>query len=77
VQPVAQIDQFSGFFTEPLKEGMQVQIDYAPGPGTTVSVGGKTKGTVAGADFMRALFAIWLGDKPVDGSLKDGLLGTS
>jgi hypothetical protein len=56
---------------------MQVQIDYVPGQGTSVSIGGTAKGTIAGADFMRALWGIWLGDKPVDGSLKDGLLGSS
>jgi hypothetical protein len=70
-----QVEQFSGFFTEPLKEGTQVQIDYAPAQGTTVSIGGRAKGTIPGADFMRALFGIWVGDKPIDGDLKKGLLG--
>jgi len=72
-----QVDQFSATFTEPLKEGTQVQLDYVPGQGTSVTIAGKAKGTIAGADFMRALWAIWLGDKPVDGGLKDGLLGSS
>ena len=29
----------------------------------------------AGEDFYRALLRIWLGDKPVDGDLKQGMLG--
>jgi hypothetical protein len=70
-----QVDQFSGFFTQPLPEGSQASFDYVPGTGTTVTIGGQVKGTIPGADFMRALWGIWLGDKPADSSLKDGLLG--
>jgi hypothetical protein len=72
-----QIDQFSGYFTQPLKEGVQVSFDYAPGQGTTVTIGGETKGSIPGPEFMRALFGIWLGASPPNGSLKDGLLGAS
>jgi len=32
-------------------------------------------GTVKGLDFKKALFAIWLGKKPADSGLKDGMLG--
>ena len=34
---------------------------------------GKT--VIAGKDFADALFAIWLGEHPVDDGLKQGLLG--
>jgi hypothetical protein len=30
---------------------------------------------VEGKDFSDALFSVWLGTNPVDGSLKDGMLG--
>jgi hypothetical protein len=70
-----QIDQFSGFFTQPLVAGSQASFDYVPGSGTTVTIGGQVKGTIPGADFMRALWGIWLGDQPADSSLKAGLLG--
>ncbi|HEY8515717.1 MAG TPA: chalcone isomerase family protein [Candidatus Binatia bacterium] len=70
-----QIDQFSGFFTQPLTEGSQVSFDYVPGEGTTVTIGGANKGTIPGADFMKALWGIWLGPEPADASLKEGLLG--
>jgi hypothetical protein len=30
---------------------------------------------IQGEDFYRALMRIWLGDKPVDGDLKQGMLG--
>ncbi|HOU20992.1 MAG: chalcone isomerase family protein [Kiritimatiellae bacterium] len=34
-----------------------------------------TLGTIAGLDLKQALFAIWLGDSPVQASLKKALLG--
>lgn len=36
---------------------------------------GQTEGTVTGADFARALWGIWLGDRPSNRELKKGLLG--
>ena len=75
IQP--QIAQFEGYFTTPIKEGEQYQFDYLPGTGTTVTIAGKTMGTIPGADFMKALFGIWLGPKPPSADLKSGLLGGS
>jgi len=40
-----------------------------------VDVNGAVKGTIAGDDFARALFAIWLGARPPNAELKTGLLG--
>ena len=48
---------------------------YVPDKGVEVSVGGVAKGTIPGADFASALFAIWLGHDPADDDLKKGLLG--
>lgn len=56
-------------------KGDVMAIDYLPGAGTTLRVNGAVRGTVPGADFARALFAIWIGDHPVDGHLKAALLG--
>lgn len=72
-----QVDTFAGYFTEPLKEGMQVTFDYVPGTGTTTTIGGKAKGTIPNPEFMRALWGIWLGKKPPNEALKQGLLGES
>ena len=71
----ARVKTFESYFSEPLDVGDQVALDYLPGTGTSVVVDGKPKGTLEGADFMRALVAIWLGSKPPNQSLKDGLLG--
>lgn len=70
-----QVEQFSAFFTQPLVTGSQASFDYAPGTGTTVTIGGQAKGTIPGADFMRALWGIWLGDDPADAKLKAAMLG--
>jgi len=58
------------------KKGDVILIDFLPESGTVVSVNGAAKGKpIPGEDFYRALLRIWLGDKPVDGDLKKGLLG--
>jgi len=38
---------------------------------------GRRKGVVEGTDFAAAVFAIWLGPKPIDVSLKSQLLTCS
>lgn len=56
--------------------GDVIDFDYVPGSGTTLAVNGIHKGTaIAGADFYNAVLGIFLGDKPVDERLKQGLLG--
>ena len=58
------------------KKGDAILLDFLPESGTGVSVNAAVKGKpIAGEDFYRALLRIWLGDKPVDGDLKKGLLG--
>lgn len=58
------------------KEGDVIVLDFLPEAGTAVSLNGQAKGKpIPGEDFYRAVLRIWLGDKPVDGELKDGMLG--
>lgn len=58
------------------REKHVVTIDFLPDSGTRVSLNGAPRGkSIAGEDFFRALMKIWLGDKPVDRSLKAALLG--
>lgn len=59
---------------EPMKSGEQLVVTYAAG-GTTVSVRGKDKVRIPGLPFGQLVFAMWLGPKPPNGALKDGLLG--
>lgn len=69
------IDAFMSAFNEPFKEGDMFELVYVPGKGVDVFKNGALKTTVAGMDFKKALFGIWLGDKPAQKNLKEGMLG--
>jgi len=58
------------------KKGDVILIDFVPGTGTVLTVNGQPRGKpIAGDDFYRALLRIWLGERPVDGDLRKGMLG--
>jgi len=63
------------FKKEEIKEGDVFEIWYIPAVGVKSYKNGKLQGTIAGLDFKKALFGIWLSDTPVDADLKKGLLG--
>jgi hypothetical protein len=72
----AQIDQFMGLtFKE--KTAVNDYFDFinVPGKGVEVYKNGTLKGTIEGLAFKKALYGIWLGDKPVQADLKDLMLG--
>lgn len=58
-----------------IKKGGVIHLDYLPGAGTQVTVNGEQKITIKGEDFFRAMLRIWIGRKPVDGRLRDAMLG--
>ncbi|CAN5827487.1 chalcone isomerase family protein [soil metagenome] len=59
-----------------LKKGDVLSLDWIPGTGMQSILNGKQIGqTIADAAFYNAVLKIWLGDKPVDSSLKPQLLG--
>lgn len=58
-----------------MKEKDTMVFTYVPGTGTTIEVKGANKGTIAGADFAKALLGIWLGSNPPNEGLKKGMLG--
>lgn len=58
------------------KKGDVILLDFLPESGTVVTLNAAVRGKpIPGEDFYRALLRIWLGDKPVDGDLKKGMLG--
>ncbi len=59
---------------ENVKPGDRYSLTYIPGRGTELALNGVPKVTIEGADFAAAYFAIWLGQKPLDSSLRDQLL---
>lgn len=69
----ARLDQFIAGLTD-LKEGDKLVITYVPGKGINVQSGAKTI-AIEGKDFADAMFAVWLGEYPVDEDLKEGMLG--
>ncbi len=60
-----------------IAKGDTLTFTYAPGKGLEGEVRGQSKGTIAGADFARVFFRIWLGPAPPNPGLKAGLLGQS
>ena len=69
------LEHFSSWFDADLLEGDEIIVTYEPGRGTAVLLRGEERGVIEGADFMRALWSVWLGAKPADGGLKKGMLG--
>jgi hypothetical protein len=73
-----QIMQFGQMFDllPGIKKGDVLHLNWIPGTGTVCELNGKKMGeTIAGIDFYNAVLKIWLGNKPVDSSLKPALLG--
>lgn len=58
-----------------LNKGSVIHLDYLPDVGTRVTVNGQERITIPGEDFFRAMLHIWIGNKPVDGRLRDAMLG--
>ena len=58
-------------------KGSVVYLDYIPEIGTRITVNGQERITIPGEDFFRAMLHIWIGAKPVDGRLRDAMLGGS
>lgn len=69
------IDTFATGFSDEIEKKDLFDIVYIPGTGVQVLKDGNEQVVVEGLPFKKALFAIWLGEKPVQKSLKTGLMG--
>lgn len=58
-----------------LKKGAMVTLSFLPASGTHIHINNEEKLVIKGEDFFRAMLRIWIGDKPVDGRLRDAMLG--
>lgn len=77
VQPIlAEIQKFRQCFAGGIARGDVFDLIYSPSRGVIVLKNGTRKGSVQGLPFKRALFGIWLCDRPADANLKQALLGT-
>ena len=70
----ARLDEFCALWPD-MASGERAVITYLPGTGTRLELNGKEAGVIPGKDFADALFAVWLGTKPADTGLKEGILG--
>ena len=61
--------------TGALKKGTVVTLSYLPATGTHIRINSEEKLVIKGEDFFRAMLRIWIGNKPVDGRLRDAMLG--
>lgn len=70
------IEQFKSYLSDEITQKDVFKLIYSP-VDTSVWIykNDVLKGKVAGFDFKKALFGIWLSDKPADEKLKSQLLG--
>lgn len=69
------IQSFKEFLSDAFEPNDEILLSYSPEKGTILSKNGEVRGSFAGLAFKQALFAIWLGDKPAQNSLKEQMLG--
>lgn len=69
----SRIDQINALY-EDTEPGDRYAITYLPTIGTELARNGRRLGVIEGAGFSSALFSIWLGDQPLDESLRSQLL---
>nr|WP_320117094.1 chalcone isomerase family protein [uncultured Marinifilum sp.] len=75
ITPIAkEIDSFISIFTGKIEKKDVFEFVYCPIDGTLVYKNGELKTSIQGLVFKKALFGIWLCDKPADKNLKEDLL---
>ena len=74
--PIAsKIDKFRSFFMEEIKKNDVFDIVYLPSQGVVAYKNDKELGSIEGMEFKKALFGIWLSNRPADDDLKEAMLG--
>lgn len=69
-----EVDLMGEYFVD-LKPGDRFSLTYIPGVGTEFAHNNEVTGIIKGNDFAKALFSVWLGDKPFDKDLRNKILG--
>ena len=70
-----EIEKFISVFKEKISDNDVYELVYMPGNGVEVFKNSVSKTVIKGLEFKKALFGIWLGDKPAQKSLKEEMLG--
>ena len=63
------------FSSEAIVLGDLFDLVYVADKGTEIYKNGLLKTTIQGKDFKKAVFGIWLGEKPINSGLKKDLVG--
>ena len=64
------LDDLNALYVD-VNEGDRYRLTYQPGVGTSLAYNGEVLGTIPGADFAEAYFAIWLGEQPLNEAFRD------
>ncbi len=76
IAPIStEIEGFLEVFKEQIDIGDIFEFVNIPGVGVVISKNGVKKNTLTGIEFKKALFGIWLCDKPAQKRLKRQMLG--
>ena len=60
-----------------VQPGDRYSLTYVPGKGTELALNEEPLGIIEGAEFASALYAMWLGEKPMNKSFKQQVLGST
>jgi len=66
-------DEWISYFSA-IRSGQDCVISWVPGTGLQTKVAGVDKPPINDPDFAATVFGIWLGDKPVQQDIKQGLV---
>jgi len=69
------IELVNKYYAKEIQKGDVLELAYIKDKGVICMLNEEELGVIPGQDFKFALYKIWLGDEPVKGSLKKGLLG--
>jgi Chalcone isomerase-like len=69
----ARVDQFVSYFPE-VKTGQECVLRWAPGGVLETTMAGQPRPPIADKTFAAAVFAIWLGEKPIQEDIKKDLV---
>jgi hypothetical protein len=67
------VEQFVGYFPE-LKEGQECVMRWAPGGTLEVTMAGEARPPIADKAFAAAVFGLYVGDRPLQEDIKQGLV---
>ncbi|HET8645928.1 MAG TPA: chalcone isomerase family protein [Vicinamibacteria bacterium] len=69
----SRLDAFLGYFPD-TRSGQEYVLRWVPGRGLVTTVAGQEKPAIADKDFAAAVFAVWLGARPIQDDIKRDLV---